>query len=204
MADPDPPAEDPDDWFAGSDDDLAADHPALQTREATLEATAGADDWLEVERTGRPSRPVARKPNLSLAKVAVAVLVVVALIVGGLAVGGVFSSGGRQPTTTLSNQAGTTTTSSTSTTTTTSNTPVAAIPAAPTVAMKRGDAGAQVKVLQRALARLGYRVGPVDGSYGALTEAAVSSFQTAKKLTVDGIVGPETLKGLRQALAALR
>jgi hypothetical protein len=203
MADHDPPALDPDDWFAGSDDDPGPVGASLQTREAAFDDEDAADDWLEDEHTGRPARRVSGRPNLRLAKVGAAALVVLALIVAGLAVGGVFSSGDKQATT-VSSQAGTTTTSSTSTTPVTATTPVVQVPAAPTAAMKRGDGGAQVKVLQRALARLGYRVGPVDGSYGPLTEAAVSSFQTAKKLTVDGIVGPETLKGLRAALAALR
>ena len=36
--------------------------------------------------------------------------------------------------------------------------------------------------------------GTVDGYYGEGTEAAVKAFQTVKKLTVDGIAGPETQK----------
>ena len=73
--------------------------------------------------------------------------------------------------------------------------------AAPTATLKPGDNGAQVKVLQRALAHLGYAPGSVDGDYGPSTIAAVKRFQQASKLTADGIVGPSTLRALKRALA---
>jgi hypothetical protein len=200
MADTDPPPEDPDDWFAGSDDDAKGSVTSIESR-ATVENAAAADDWLEGRRARRTTRKPAAKPNVGAAKLAASGLLAVALIVAGLAFAGVFSSGGKQSTT-LSTETGTTT-SSTTTTPTTATTPTVQVPPAPTAALKPGDSGTQVKVLQRALARLGYRAGPVDGSYGPITQAAVTSFQTGKKLKVDGIVGPETLRGLRQALAAL-
>lgn len=48
-----------------------------------------------------------------------------------------------------------------------------------------------MKQLQAALKRLGYEVG-VDGDFGPGTEAAVTSLQSAHKLTADGIVGQAT------------
>jgi peptidoglycan hydrolase-like protein with peptidoglycan-binding domain len=58
--------------------------------------------------------------------------------------------------------------------------------------------GADVKSVQSALVSLGYSVGSkgIDGKYGADTESAVKSFQKAKGLTADGIVGEKTCEAL--------
>src|ERR1700743_2526762 len=55
------------------------------------------------------------------------------------------------------------------------------------------------RVLQRRLVRAGFAPGPVDGRYGPLTEAAVSRFQTAHGLQVDGIAGPRTFAQLEKS-----
>jgi peptidoglycan hydrolase-like protein with peptidoglycan-binding domain len=123
-------------------------------------------------------------------------VVVVALLVAGLLAAGVFSSGGTDRVTTSTTTPGTTTTQ-------TSTHPVApaAIPA-PATTLKPGDQGAQVKVLQRALARLGYSSGAVDGDYGPATQTALKRFQTASGQAADGVLGPKTLAALKQALLA--
>lgn len=56
-----------------------------------------------------------------------------------------------------------------------------------------------VKALQRHLAAAGFPPGPIDGRFGPLTERAVTRFQTAHRLHVDGIAGPQTLGRLRRA-----
>jgi peptidoglycan hydrolase-like protein with peptidoglycan-binding domain len=61
---------------------------------------------------------------------------------------------------------------------------------------QRAAASTRVRVLQRRLARLGFRPGPVDGRYGPLTAGAVERFQTAADLTVDGVAGAHTLAAL--------
>jgi peptidoglycan hydrolase-like protein with peptidoglycan-binding domain len=50
--------------------------------------------------------------------------------------------------------------------------------------------------LQRRLTNLGYSTKGIDGVFGNNTDAAVRKFQKAKKLKVDGIVGPATKKAL--------
>ena len=53
----------------------------------------------------------------------------------------------------------------------------------------RGCTGDAVKTLQDKLNALGYNSGNVDGIFGAKTYAAVTAFQKANSLGVDGIVG---------------
>ena len=108
-----------------------------------------------------------------------------------LAALGVFSSGS-PPTAGL-----TTGTKMTSTTrTATPAQPSVSSPVPPTTTLKPGDSGAQVKILQQELAKLGYPVGTIDGNYGPATSKAVAAFQRADRLTPDGIVGPPTLLAL--------
>lgn len=68
--------------------------------------------------------------------------------------------------------------------------------------LRKGATGAQVKTLQRLLTALGYKMKNgwktygVDGSFGAATYNAVISFQRAKGLAADGIVGAKTWNAL--------
>lgn len=56
-----------------------------------------------------------------------------------------------------------------------------------------GSSGTEVKKMQQALKALGYNVS-ADGSYGALTQMAVTQFQKRNGLTADGVAGSATLK----------
>ena len=58
--------------------------------------------------------------------------------------------------------------------------------------LRRGSTGEAVKTLQTRLNALGYDCGTVDGIFGIKTYNAVVSFQTARALAVDGIVGVNT------------
>lgn len=58
--------------------------------------------------------------------------------------------------------------------------------------LKNGSSGPAVEDLQKKLAAAGFDPGPIDGSFGPKTQAAVRAFQLAKGIGVDGIVGPET------------
>ena len=62
--------------------------------------------------------------------------------------------------------------------------------------LRKGDSGAQVKALQLRLKELGYYTTTIDSDYGYRTAAAVSDFQRANGLTVDGTAGPATLRKL--------
>ena len=54
------------------------------------------------------------------------------------------------------------------------------------------------KKIQTLLKRKGFYTGKIDGIFGAKTREAVKTFQKRNGLKVDGIVGPNTLKKLRQ------
>ena len=79
--------------------------------------------------------------------------------------------------------------------------PTPPTPTRPT--LRRGDKGPYVVECQTDLVKLGYDIGScgIDGVYGKATMAAVSAFQKASKLTVDGICGPNTWAALDAALA---
>ena len=62
-----------------------------------------------------------------------------------------------------------------------------------------GDSGNYVKWLQACLCQLGYTV-DVDGQFGNQTASALSSFQSAQGLTVDGGFGPECRTRILQLL----
>lgn len=61
---------------------------------------------------------------------------------------------------------------------------------------------AVVTELQRALKSAGYDPGPIDGTYGQKTVAAVVALQQASGLSADGVVGVDTAAALNEALAA--
>jgi peptidoglycan hydrolase-like protein with peptidoglycan-binding domain len=56
----------------------------------------------------------------------------------------------------------------------------------------RGDHGWDVVTLQRVLRMDGFSPGAADGVFGRMTRRAVRRFQSSRKLTVDGRVGPLT------------
>ena len=60
--------------------------------------------------------------------------------------------------------------------------------------LQKGDSGAQVKALQLVLKELGYYTNSLDSDYGYRTAEAVSAFQRANGLTVNGVANPTTLR----------
>jgi murein L,D-transpeptidase YcbB/YkuD len=192
MAGRDTRSPDPDDWFA--DPDRASSRRG-RSAAATARVAADEDDWVADARRPRRQPPsfAANLPDRWVPIAAGAVLVLI-LLVGGLAIAGVFS--GSKPT-----QTATTAQITSTPTTTPTTTPAVTTVPAPATVLTPGDTGAQVKVLQRALAQLGYSVGKVDGDYGTATKTAVAQFQTAQKLTADGVFGPATRAALIKALS---
>src|SRR5690606_39112307 len=70
-------------------------------------------------------------------------------------------------------------------------------------ALRPGDRGEPVRLLQRDLIHLGVLAGAIDGVFGPATEAAVRAFQSAHPhLVVDGIAGPATTAQIARLLAA--
>ncbi|MGE5219866.1 MAG: peptidoglycan-binding protein, partial [Chloroflexota bacterium] len=59
-----------------------------------------------------------------------------------------------------------------------------------------GAEGRAVTTLQTALASQGFDAGGIDGEFGPLTSAAVSSFQRARDLPVTGVADQETFQAL--------
>ena len=68
--------------------------------------------------------------------------------------------------------------------------------AAQAATFRQGSTGTAVRTIQTKLKNWGYYDGAVDGIYGSATTEAVKYFQKTNGLTVDGIVGPATLKAL--------
>lgn len=67
---------------------------------------------------------------------------------------------------------------------------------------RTGSAGPQVKALQLLLNEQGYPAGEADGSFGSATTGAVTSFQAARGLEADGVVGARTWTALLSAGSA--
>ena len=187
-----PRSPDPDDWFAGQNRaptrrTRLGERPAATSRPASEE-----DDW--VGGNPRPRRPgpdfLASLPERWVPVAAGIALFV--LLIGGLSLAGAFDSSKPKP-------AATTQITTTPTTPTTTPTVGTSVPP-PATTLKPGDTGTEVKALQRALAQLGYTAGKVDGDYGAATKTALAQFQTAAKLTPDGVFGPATRTALVKAL----
>ena len=63
-------------------------------------------------------------------------------------------------------------------------------------ALKKGNNGNAVKVMQTYLIKLGYLKDVADGKFGAATEAALIRFQRDNNLEVDGVAGINTLSKL--------
>lgn len=188
-----------DDWFD------EPEPPPERRRRGQRRAVAETDDDPWVIPDGPTRRPDRRRSRQSLVIAGREVTQLQAFLVGGsalvvllaiLAAGGVFSSGSKpvsQPTTLTTPKPPVTTTQTTPSSPTANVTP----PSAP---LKPGDSGAQVTLLQKALAALGFSPGKPDGSYGPGTTSAVKQFQNSKELTADGIAGAATIAALRQAL----
>jgi Putative peptidoglycan binding domain len=133
--------------------------------------------------------------TLTTTQAAIIVVAVLAVVFAILAAFGVFNGGKAALPPVLPKKPVSVTTQ---TSTQTFTTPSAQ---APSQTLKFGDQGPQVKLLQRALAKLGYSPGKPDGVYGTTTKVAVERFQIAKNLGEDGILGPQTLAALQHALA---
>ncbi|WCK56008.1 NlpC/P60 family protein [Aneurinibacillus sp. Ricciae_BoGa-3] len=67
---------------------------------------------------------------------------------------------------------------------------------ASTTTLHIGSNGPAVEQLQQNLKNLGYYSYTIDGDFGSITEAAVKRLQSAKHITADGIVGPNTRRFL--------
>ena len=70
-----------------------------------------------------------------------------------------------------------------------------------TSTLRRGSRGSQVTTLQKRLNTLGYNAGTAEGIFGGRTYNAVVAFQRANGLSVDGIVGRNTVAKLFSNIA---
>lgn len=190
-----PRAPDPDDWWSSSSASAprsaarSSRRPASDTSVTQPSGRVEPEDWLDeggAESAGRFGMPADPRQRAAIVVVAALLLVV------GLIASGVFA-GGKRPTATTS-------TGPTTSASTTPSTPAAAVPPPPTATLVPGASGSEVKVLQRALAALGFSVGAVDGSYGPATERALKRFQRTHGLGADGVLGAKTLAALTLAL----
>jgi len=182
-----------DDWFAEVDEVSEPAPRAAPTRGRVEQ---------EPPPPRRPLDPRARL--LALAGIAIAVVLIVGGIIFARAIGG--SDGEGSPTTTLPTTP-TPPPTPIPTPTPPPSPPATQPPAGPAPELppdgtyRRGEQGDSVVAIQQALTQLGFEPGEIDGRFGEQTEQAVIAFQTSAELTVDGIVGPETLAAMTRALA---
>lgn len=187
--------DDNDDWFAG---DQAPRPPVRQEKSWDDEP-----EWEPAYHDDPVRRDLAPRQIGILIAVGVALFLVIAGFLVGRATEG-------STTTTVTESVTLTETTTATTTSPTNTTPTTTTPTTPTSAdavptgstLRPGTTGSSVTALQTALTTLGYSPGAADGSYGPATTAAVSAFQTANDLTVDGIAGPATLTAINEQLAA--
>jgi hypothetical protein len=189
-----------DNWFDEPDTSGAWEERSarvVRSRQTQSPTREDAEDWISASAaTSAPDPPLPRGVFRRRRVVLAAALIVGVCLLGGLAAAGVFS-GGHQSTAPAEP-----TVSAPTTTTTPQVTQTQPALTAPPAPLKPGDQGAPVRLLQRALAQLGYSPGTIDGQYGPSTTQAVSRFQRASGLTADGVLGPNTLRALTRALEA--
>jgi peptidoglycan hydrolase-like protein with peptidoglycan-binding domain len=70
--------------------------------------------------------------------------------------------------------------------------------------LKKGVKGEAVAALQKGLGVLGFDAGKADGIFGGQTVKALTQFQKAKGLQVDGIFGPKSRSALQKSLSSLK
>jgi hypothetical protein len=196
MSEHEPPGYD--DWF---------DEPEPPTLEQgrgarpSYDAPSGTEEdvWTLPEDEPRRSRRPPRGGNpggLTTTQIAIIAIAGVAIIIALIAAFGGFSSSAPATTPTVN-----TNTTTLPTTTTITTTVTVKLPTQAQLPIQEPDTGPQVVLLQKALIKLGYLNPPADGSFGPTTKAAVESFQSHAGLSpIDGVVGPETLNALKQAV----
>lgn len=62
----------------------------------------------------------------------------------------------------------------------------------PSDTVRRGDEGADVKLVQQRLIDLGYLTGKADGKFGSASQGALKKFQQKHGLKADGVAGSDT------------
>jgi Putative peptidoglycan binding domain len=185
-----------DDWFDEPE-------PPTETQSAVSRGVYEDDDevWVlpddEGARAGGQRTIVVAGRTLTTTQVAIIAASLLAIFFAILAATGVFN-GHKAAAPPVAPKPKHLTTTTTQTSTAVDTTPTTEAPAQ---TLKPGDTGSQVKVLQRALQKLGFSPGTPDGDYGPSTQIAVEKFQLAKGLGEDGIVGQETLAALQKALS---
>jgi hypothetical protein len=184
-----------DDWF--DEPELATESQSGANRDVYEDAE---EVWVlpedEDARTPGQREVVIGGRAFTMTQVAIIALSVLAIFFAILAAAGVFNGGkaAAPPVTPITHLV---------TTTVQNTTPTNTLPSvqAPAQTLTPGSVGAQVKVLQRALAAVGFSPGTIDGDYGPSTQSALEKFQTSKGLTPDGVLGPATLAALQKAVS---
>ena len=142
--------------------------------------------------------------NRLAARLSIALTAALAGTATAVAVGNTSREAPVQVATAPSSSVPTPTSSSTSTSSTSTSTSTS-VPAPPTTttvvdaSLRPGDSGPAVLALQQRLRSLGYWLSTPDGTYGLLTEQAVTAFQKVEGLSRDGIAGPATRAAIDDA-----